>query len=105
MKSIDSQDMSIVKRYPAVESGEPALTFDQWKAGETAEPIKKEINTIENKFVSKVETFVKQEVKVEEKKPENKIKELEDKLSALKVKYTQLEEENAKLKKELASLE
>ena len=91
--------------YPAVESGEPALSFDQWKAGETAEPIKKEINTIENKFVSKVETFVKQEVKVEEKKPEDKIKELEDKLSALKVKYTQLEEENAKLKKELANLE
>ena len=91
--------------YPPVECGEAALTYDQWVEGQNAEPIKKEINTIENKFVSKVETFVKQEVKVEEKKPEDKIKELEDKLSALKVKYTQLEEENAKLKKELANLE
>ena len=88
--------------YPPVECGEPALTFDQWKGGETAEPIKKEINTIENKFVSKVETFVKQEVKVtQEKKPEDKIKELEDKFTELCVKYNNLEMENARLKKEL----
>ena len=87
--------------YPAVESGEAALSFDQWKAGQNAEPVRKKINTIENKFVSKVETFVKQEVKVEEKKPEDKIKELEGKLAELQVKYTQLEEENVKLKKEL----
>ena len=87
--------------YPPVECGEPALNFEQWKAGENAEPIKKEINTIDNKFVTKVETFVKQEVKVEEKKPEDKIKELENKLSELSVKYNQLEQENEKLKKEL----
>ena len=88
--------------YPPVESGEPALTFDQWKNGENAEPIKKEINTIENKFVSKVETFVKkEEKKVEEKKPEEKIKELEDKLAELTFKYSQLEQENENLKKEL----
>ena len=62
----------------------------------------KEINTIENKFVSKVETFVKQEVKVtQEKKPEDKIKELEDKFTELCVKYNNLEMENARLKKEL----
>ena len=91
--------------YPPVESGEPALTFDQWKEGENAEPIKKDINTIENKFVSKVETFVKQEVKVEEKKPEDKIKELEGKLAEMSVKYTQLEQENENLKKELEKLQ
>ena len=87
--------------YPAVESGEAALSYDQWVGGENAEPIKKEINTIENKFVSKVETFVKQEVKVVKKSPEDKLKELEGKLAELSVKYNQLEQENIKLKKEL----
>ena len=87
--------------YPAVECGEAALNFDQWVGGQNAEPIRKEINTIENKFVSKVENFIKQEVKVQEKKPEDKIKELENKLSEMSVKYNQLEQENEKLKKEL----
>ena len=91
--------------YPPVETGEAALTYDQWIAGEKAEPIKKEINTIENKFVSKVETFVKKEVKVAEKTPEEKVKELEGKLAELSVKYNQLEEENTKLKKELEQLQ
>ena len=91
--------------YPPVECGEAALSFDQWKNGENAEPVKKEINTIENKFVSQVETFVKKESKKEEKKPEDKIKELEGKLAELSVKYTQLEQENEKLKKELEKLQ
>ena len=91
--------------YPPVECGEAALTFDQWSAGENAEPVKKEINTIENKFVSKVEVFVKQEVKKVEKTPEEKVNELEGKLAELSVKLNQLEEENAKLKKELAALD
>ena len=88
--------------FPPVECGEAALTYEQWVAGENAEPIKKEINTIENKFVSKVEVFQKQEVKKVEKTPEDKIKELEGKLAELTVKLNQLEEENAKLKKQLA---
>ena len=87
--------------YPPVECGEAALTYDQWTGGQTAEPIKKEINTIENKFVSKVEVFVKQEVKVEVKTPEDKIKELEGKIAELSVKVNQLTEENAKLKKQI----
>ena len=87
--------------YPPVECGEAALTYDQWVAGQTAEPVKKEINTIDNKFVSKVEEFVKQEVKQEVKTPEDKIKELEDKISQMSVKINQLEEENAKLKKQI----
>ena len=78
------------------------MTYEQWVAGENAEPIKKEINTIENKFVSKVEVFQKQEVKKVEKTPEDKVKELEGKLAELTVKLNQLEEENAKLKKQLA---
>ena len=87
--------------YPPVECGEPALTYDQWVGGEKAEPIRKEINTIENKFVSKVEEFVKQEVKVEVKTPEMKIKEVEGKIAELSVKINQLTAENAKLRKTL----
>ena len=87
--------------YPPVESGEAALTYDQWIAGQTSEPVKKEINTIDNKFVSKVEVFVKQEVKKEVKTPEDKIKELEGKIAEMSVKINQLEEENAKLKKQI----
>ena len=87
--------------YPPVECGEPALTYEQWVGGETAEPIKKEINTIENKFVSQVQTFVKQEVKVEAKTPDAKIKELEGKIAEMSVKINQLTEENAKLKKQI----
>ena len=90
--------------YPPVECGEAALNFDQWKGGENAEPIKREINTIENKFVSNVETFVKPEVpKVEEKSSEDKIKELEERLAEMTAKCGKLEEENAQLKKELES--
>ena len=87
--------------YPPVECGEAALTYEQWVGGETAEPIKKEINTIENKFVSKVENFVKKEVKVEAKSPDSKIKELEGKIAEMSVKINQLTEENAKLRKQI----
>ena len=84
--------------YPPVDCGEAALSYDEWISGKTAEPIRKEINTIENKFVSNVETFVKQEVKVE-KTSDDKIKELERKIAEMSVKVNQLTEENAKLKK------
>ena len=87
--------------YPAVESGEAALDFDQWIGGQNAEPIKREINTIENKFVSNVDNFVKQEVKEEPKEPEDKTKELERKIEELQAKCNLLEEENERLKKEL----
>ncbi len=87
--------------YPAVESGEAALDFDQWIGGQKAEPIKREINTIENKFVSNVDNFVKQEVKEETKEPVDKTKELERKIEELQAKCNLLEEENARLKKEL----
>ena len=90
--------------YPPVECGEPALTYDQWVGGETAEPIKKEINTIGNKFVSNVETFVKHEAKVEAKTPEIRIKELEGKIAEISVKINQITEENVKLKKQIEEL-
>ena len=90
--------------YPPVECGEPALTYDQWVGGQTAEPIKKEINTIGNKFVSNVETFVKQEAKVEKKTPEGRIKELEGKIAEISVKINQITEENVKLKKQIDEL-
>ena len=90
--------------YPPVECGEAALTYDQWVAGETAEPVRKEINTIDNKFVSKVETFVKQEAKVEQKTPEGRIKELEGKIAEISVKINQITEENVKIKKQIDEL-
>jgi len=90
--------------YPPVECGEAALTYDQWVGGQTSEPVKKEINTIDNKFVSKVETFVKQEAKVEAKTPENRVKELEGKIAEISVKINQLVEENTKLKKQIEEL-
>ena len=92
--------------FPPVSSGEPTLSYDQWAGGENGEPIKKEINTIENKFVSKVENFVKQEVKQEtSKSSEDKIKELEAKLAEMQSKLAQVTEENTNLKKELAELQ
>ena len=84
-----------------MECGEAALSYEQWTGGETAEPVKKEINAVENKFVSKVEVFVKQEVKVEVKTPEDKIKELEGKIAEMSVKINQLTEENNKLRKQI----
>jgi coronin-1B/1C/6 len=90
--------------YPPVECGEAALTYDQWVGGETAEPIKKEINTIGNKFVSNVETFVKQEAKAEAKTPDSRIKELEGKIAEISVKINQITEENIKIKKQIDEL-
>ena len=95
--------------FPPVCSGEPTLSYDQWVGGENGEPIKKDINTIENKFVSKIETFVKQDkqepAKEESKNPDDKVKELEAKLAELEAKLTQVTEENNNLKKELAELQ
>ena len=93
--------------YPPVFCGEATLTYDQWVAGENGEPIKKDINTIDNKFVSKTEGFEKSEGKKEEvSSPSNeKVKELEAKVEELQNKLAQLEEENAELKKKVAEKE
>ena len=93
--------------YPPVFCGEATLTYDQWVGGENGEPIKKDINTIDNKFVSKTEGFEKSEGKKEEvSSPSNeKVKELEAKVEELQNKLAQLEEENAELKKKVAEKE
>ena len=95
--------------YPPVCVGEPSLTYDDWVSGKNAEPIKKEINTIENRFLS---TVVPEKPKIVEtkqetksgKNQEEKIKELTSKLEELKAQYNNLAEQNASLKKELESL-
>ena len=55
---------------------------------------------INNKFVSKVDAFVKKEIIVEAPS-DDKVKELEKKVAELTAKVTDLTEENAKLKKQL----
>jgi len=88
--------------YPPVECGEAALTYDQWVGGETAEPVKKEINTIDNKFVSKGDTFVKQEGQAQQSSSEDeKVKELEGKIAEITAKINQITEENENLKKQI----
>ena len=50
---------------------------------------------------SRINVFVKQEVKVEKKTPEDRVKELEGKIAEVSVKVNQLTEENAKLRKQI----
>ena len=87
--------------YPPVESGEAALTYDQWVGGETAEPVKKEITTFENQSISKVDEPRRKQTRVEKKLAQDKIKELEAIVSEMTDKINELTEENAKLKKEI----
>lgn len=80
--------------YPPVFAGEQAIGIESWISGSNAEPIVKEINTIENKWVSEEVVYVKkaEEVKLS---PEEELKQL-------KVKVETLEQENTKLKSELS---
>ena len=87
--------------YPPVECGEPALTYDKWVDGENAEPIRKDINTIDNKFVSNAGVFEKSDEKSDAKGSDDKVKELEAKVAELTAKVAELTAENEKLKKEL----
>ena len=88
--------------YPPVEAGEAALTYDQWVGGETAEPIKKEINTFENQFMTAgVDEPRRKQTRVEKKMAQDKLKELETIVAEMTEKINQLTEENAKLKKEI----
>ena len=97
--------------YPPVAVGEPSLTYDDWVGGKNGEPIKKPIDTIDNRFVSKVvepkpkepETQKVTETKSSQNQ-DDKVKELQAKLDELASKYNNLTEENALLKKELEKL-
>ena len=82
--------------YPPVYAGEASVTSDEWMAGTNKDPIKKEINTIESKWVSEPMVFEK---KVEEvkKTPEEELKEMKAKVSELEEKIKVLETEKAEL--------
>jgi coronin-1B/1C/6 len=97
--------------YPPVDIGEAVLTYDEWVSGKNGEAKKKPIDTIENKFVSKIDEKQVQKATTEEKtvtktdkSNDDKIKELKEKYAQLTSQFNQLNEENAKLKKELESL-
>ena len=83
--------------YPPLYCGEAVTSLSAWKEGTNNEPMVKEINTIENKWVSKVETFIKKEpVKEVPVDPQEKIKFLEQQVKELK---EQLEQANLTIKK------
>ena len=82
--------------YPPVYVGEPSISTEEWMAGTNKVPIVKDINTIDNKWVSAPMVFEK---KVEEvkKAPEQEIKELKLKIEELEQKVQSLEDENRDL--------
>lgn len=93
--------------YPDVFVGESAIDYDGWVSGQNAEPIVKEINTVENKWVSEP---IKFEKKVEEVKltPEEELKvvkkelqETKEELARVKASLEQCEQENKQLKAKL----
>ena len=90
--------------YPPVYTGEPAITTDEWMGGANKDPIVKEINTIENKWVSEPMKFEK---KVEEvkKTSEEEIKELKLKVEQLEQKVQALEGEKEQLQNQVTALE
>ena len=87
--------------YPHVMCGEPALTFDEWKAGTNKDPILKEICTIENKFITKSENFLKKEAPRGTVDLNNRIIELEAKVKELEEKLKNETITNWNLKEEI----
>ena len=96
--------------YPPVFSGEPALTYDQWVAGENKEPIKKEIHLLGNKNenqTEKGETKVTDGSKKEEvvdNELEQKIKIIEEKVNKKQAIYDKLLKEKEELDKRLKAV-
>ena len=98
--------------YPPVSSGEPALTYEQWTSGENKEPIKKEIHTLKNKYVTKsdiidVNEFKNEGVKKEEVKDnvlEEKIKIIEEKVAKKQAIYDKLLKEKEDLDNKLKQI-
>ena len=96
--------------YPPVFSGEPALTYDQWVAGENKEPVKKEIHLLGNNNASQTD---KGEAKITEgsKKEEavdndleQKIKMIEEKVNKKQAIYDQLLKQKEELDKRLKAV-
>ena len=90
--------------YPNIAAGEAAISYDDWMAGQNAEPIVKEITEIENKWVSSVPiVFEKKEEEVK-KSTEEIIKEMEAKMLGLEQKVNNLTAANEKLHKEITTM-
>lgn len=102
--------------YPPMESGEPAMTFDEWKSGQTKDPIKKKITEISTEFKTGGTAFVQKNNAINENKGsssgagkdeekikelEAKVKELEEKLAKSEANIQKLNEENEQLKKDI----
>ena len=115
-RSIDFFDQSL---YPPMDSGEAVLNFDQWVNGETKDPIKKNINEINNDIGINDENDNKNEENNENEKNGNenekkdnennngnddKVKVLEEKVAELEKKLAESEENAKKLKEENENL-
>ena len=90
--------------YPNIAAGEAALTYDDWIAGQNAEPIVKEITEIENKWVSAVPIVFEKKQEEVKKSSEEIIKEMEAKMLGLEQKVNNLTAANEKLNKEIATM-
>ena len=98
--------------YPPIYAGEPALTYDQWVAGENKEPIKKEIHLFDNKYVSKPENYVPpkgegegaQKVEKSDNALLENIKIVQEKVDKKQAVYDQLMNEKKELENELKEL-
>jgi hypothetical protein len=98
--------------YPPVFSGEPALTYDQWVAGENKEPVKKEIHLLGNKNENgnqnekdekKISDGAKKE-EVADNDLEQKIKIIEEKVNKKQAIYDKLLKEKEELDKRLKAV-
>ena len=99
--------------YPPVSSGQPALTCEEWISGENREPIKKDIDSLENKYLSRSNTITdiddikKKDEKKEEKIDnvlEEKIKIIEEKVSKKQAIYDKLLKEKQDLDNQLKKI-
>ena len=98
--------------YPPVSSGEPALSYEQWVAGENKEPVKKEIHLLENKYATKpdkidINEATNKEEKTEEKNDnvlQEKIKIIEEKVNKKQAIYDKLMKEKEDLDNKLKKI-
>jgi len=88
--------------YPDCLSGEVSCTLDEWKSGANNQPIRKPINTLENKW-HVVETNVVFEKKEEPKKSMS-LEGMQQQVSDLEKENSHLANENKKLKETINSL-
>ena len=94
--------------YPPVPMPEPALTYDQWVAGENKESLKKEIHLFDNKYVSKPENHISNNengTKINlDSSSLDKIKEIEEKINEKQKIYDNLLKEKEDLDNKLKEI-